>query len=66
MEGHKNYAGQKYKDWRKPRNKNSIGLPYRPPLESNGRDFKKSALYALEKRDKSLFSMSGHVDPLDI
>ena len=24
MEGHKNYAGLKYKDWRKPRNKRFV------------------------------------------
>ena len=38
------------------------------PLESNGRDcgFLKSALYALEKGDKSTFSMSGHVNPLEV
>ena len=37
---------------------------YHPPLESNGRDcgFLKLALYALEKDDKSSFSMSGHVE----
>ena len=37
---------------------------YRPPLESNDHDsgFVKSALYVL---DKSSFSMSGHVGPLE-
>ena len=41
---------------------------YRLPLESNDRDcgFLKSALYALEKGDKSSFSMSGHVDLLEV
>ena len=40
---------------------------YHPPLESNGRDsgFVKSALYVLETDDKSSFSMSGCVGPLE-
>ena len=40
---------------------------YRPPLESNGCDsgFVKSALCVLEIDDKSSFSMSGHVGPLE-
>ena len=40
---------------------------YRPPLESNGRNsgFVKSALYVLEIDDKSSFSMSGRVGPLE-
>ena len=40
---------------------------YHPPLESNGRDsgFVKSALYVLEIDNKSSFSMSRHVRPLE-
>ena len=40
---------------------------YHPPLESNGRDsgFVKSPLYVLETDDKSSFSMSGHIGPLE-